>query len=144
MSSLSSWAFKSNNVRLGSSYSKVSTLMLLLPNLDSIKQKKCIPAILRLKLVKDDSGEKVDESLYKSIIGSLLYLTVSRLDIAFAVGIYARYQASLRVSYLHSAKHILKYVLGTMGCGIRMILHKYLWVIVMLTVQDALMIGRVP
>lgn len=50
---------------------------------------------------------------HRTVIGSLLYLTTSRPDIAFVVGVCARYQASPRVSHLHSAKRILEYVLGT-------------------------------
>ena len=46
-----------------------------------------------LKLSKDESGKGVEETLYRSMIGSLLYLTASRLDIAFSVGVCARYHA---------------------------------------------------
>ncbi|KAA0059224.1 flocculation protein FLO11-like [Cucumis melo var. makuwa] len=61
-------------------------------------------------MTKNTSGEKVDTNLYRSIIGSLLYLTASRSDIAFAVGVCARYQADSRTSHLHCAKRILKYI----------------------------------
>ena len=46
------------------------------------------------KLNLDPSGVEVSPTLYRSIIGSLLYLTTSRPDIAFSVGVYARYQAA--------------------------------------------------
>ena len=46
------------------------------------------------KLNKDASGKDVEQNLYRSIIGSLLYLTTSRLDISFSVGACARYQAN--------------------------------------------------
>ncbi|KAA0039575.1 putative mitochondrial protein [Cucumis melo var. makuwa] len=48
---------------------------------------KCTSATFDFKVSQDDSRNKVDESLYRSIIGSLLYLTASRLNIAFAMGI---------------------------------------------------------
>ncbi|KAA0067120.1 putative mitochondrial protein [Cucumis melo var. makuwa] len=48
--------------------------------LNKAKSKR-IPAALHLKLLKDDSGEKIDEGLYRSIIRSLLYFTTSRPDI---------------------------------------------------------------
>ncbi|KAA0037846.1 retrotransposon protein, putative, unclassified [Cucumis melo var. makuwa] len=68
-----------------------------------IKQKaklKQTPAALHLKLYKDDLVEKVDESLYCSIISSLLYLIANRNVIAFSVDVCARYQASPHVSIL--------------------------------------------
>ncbi|TYK19192.1 gag-pol polyprotein [Cucumis melo var. makuwa] len=52
-----------------------------------------------------------------SIVGSLLYLTASRPDIAYAVGIYARYQADPRIYHLEAVKRILKYVHGTSDFG---------------------------
>ncbi|XP_058725473.1 uncharacterized mitochondrial protein AtMg00810-like [Vicia villosa] len=52
---------------------------------------KRTPAPTHLKLSKDECGTSVDQSLYRSMIGSLLYLTASRPDIAFAVGVCARY-----------------------------------------------------
>ncbi|KAL0554086.1 hypothetical protein IC582_007997 [Cucumis melo] len=80
--------------------------------MDKAKPKRT-PAATHLKLTKDATGEQVDSSLYRSIIGSLLNLTASRPDIAFAVGMCARYQADPRTSHLQSAKRILKYIIGT-------------------------------
>ena len=78
---------------------------------------KHTPATTHLKLLKDTSREKVDPQLYRSIIGSLLYLMASRQDIAFIVGVYARYQVNPRTSHLQSAKRILKYIIGTFDFG---------------------------
>ncbi|RVW15001.1 Copia protein [Vitis vinifera] len=47
------------------------------------------PMPTNLKLSKDESGKGVEETLYRSMIGSLLYLTASRPDIAFSVGVIA-------------------------------------------------------
>lgn len=44
------------------------------------------------KITKDFDGVDVDSTKYSFIIGSLLYLTTSKLDIAFSVGAYVRYQ----------------------------------------------------
>ena len=44
-------------------------------------------------LYLDTSGEIVDQKLYRSMIGSLLYLTASRLDVIFSVCVCARFQA---------------------------------------------------
>jgi hypothetical protein len=78
---------------------------------------KRTPATTHLKLTKDESGVDVDQSLYRNMIGSLLYLTASRPDIAFAVGVCARYQAAPKVSHLTQVKRILKYVSGTCDYG---------------------------
>ncbi|KAA0065621.1 putative mitochondrial protein [Cucumis melo var. makuwa] len=60
--------------------------------MDKARSKRT-PAATYLKMTKDTNGERVDTNLYRSIIGSLLYLTASRPDIAFAVGVCARYLA---------------------------------------------------
>jgi hypothetical protein len=57
-------------------------------------------------LDSDASGNMVDQKLYRSMIGSLLYVTVSRTDVMFSVCICARFQASLRESHLKATKNI--------------------------------------
>ncbi|KAL0536828.1 hypothetical protein IC582_025790 [Cucumis melo] len=52
------------------------------------------------------------------MIESLLYLTASRPDIAYAVGICARYQSDPRISHLNAVKRIIKYVYSTTDFGI--------------------------
>jgi len=47
-------------------------------------------------LSKEDTGSKVDQKLYSGMIGSLLYLTASRLDILFIVCLCARFQSDPR------------------------------------------------
>ena len=66
------------------------------------------------KLNIDSSRIEVSPTFYRSIIGSLLYLTTSRLDIAFSVGVYARYQAALKEFHLTAVKQIIRYVNGTL------------------------------
>ncbi|KAK2396684.1 putative mitochondrial protein [Trifolium repens] len=80
--------------------------------------RKRTPATTHLKLTKDEKGVSVDQSLYRSIIDSLLYLTASRPDISFAVGVCARYQVEPKMSHLTQVKRILKYVNGTSDYGI--------------------------
>ncbi|XP_045791237.1 secreted RxLR effector protein 161-like [Trifolium pratense] len=79
---------------------------------------KKTPAATHLKLTKDEKGIDVDQSLYRSMIGSLLYLTTSRPDITFAVGVCARYQAKPKMSHLVQVKRVLKYINGTSDYGI--------------------------
>ncbi|XP_050935168.1 uncharacterized mitochondrial protein AtMg00810-like [Cucumis melo] len=76
-------------------------------------QYKRTPAATHAKITKDSIGTAVDHKLCRSMIGSLLYLTTSRPDIAYAVGIYARYQLDPHISYLNAVKQIIKYVHGT-------------------------------
>ena len=45
-----------------------------------------------VRLDEDSNGIDVDQTMYRGMIGSLLYLTVSRLDIAFSVGLCATFQ----------------------------------------------------
>jgi hypothetical protein len=47
----------------------------------------------------DEDRESVDQKEYQSMIGSLLYLTVTRPDIQFSVCLWARFQVSLRTSH---------------------------------------------
>jgi len=51
-------------------------------------------------LSKEDTGNKVDQKLFRGIIGFLLYLTASRPDILFSVCLYARFQSDPRESHL--------------------------------------------
>ncbi|GKB51140.1 putative ribonuclease H-like domain-containing protein [Tanacetum coccineum] len=52
-------------------------------------------------LLKDEEAEDVDVHLYRSMIGSLMYLTASRPDIIFVICAYARFQVTPKVSHLH-------------------------------------------
>ncbi|GJZ78717.1 hypothetical protein Tco_0643554 [Tanacetum coccineum] len=61
-------------------------------------------------LLKDEDGEEVDVHLYRSMIGSLMYLTSSRPDIMFVVCACARYQVNPKVSHLHVMKRIFRLI----------------------------------
>ena len=52
------------------------------------------------------------------MIGSLLYFTASKPDIAFNVGVCARYQAYPKESHLIALKHIIRYIVGTLELGL--------------------------
>ena len=58
------------------------------------------PMSPNVKLTIDLLGKSVDPSLYRSMIGSVLYLTASRPDISYSVGVCARYQANPKESYM--------------------------------------------
>ncbi|GJQ96291.1 retrovirus-related pol polyprotein from transposon TNT 1-94 [Tanacetum coccineum] len=55
-------------------------------------------------LLKDEYGEEMDVHMYRSMIGSLMYLTSLRPDIMFVVCAYARYQVNPKVSHFHAVK----------------------------------------
>nr|GEV04197.1 hypothetical protein [Tanacetum cinerariifolium] len=69
-------------------------------------------------LLKDPDGEDVDVHTYRSMIGSLMYLTSSRPDIIFAVCACARFQVTLKASHLHAVKRIFRYLKGKPHLGL--------------------------
>ncbi|GJS58046.1 ribonuclease H-like domain-containing protein [Tanacetum coccineum] len=69
-------------------------------------------------LHKDEKAEDVDVHLYRSMIGSLMYLTASRPDIMFAVCACARFQVTPKVSHLHAVKRIFRYLKGQPKLGL--------------------------
>ncbi|KAJ9544402.1 hypothetical protein OSB04_024109 [Centaurea solstitialis] len=71
-----------------------------------------------LKLDKDSNGKHVDVTLYRGMIGSLLYLTASRPDIMYATCLYARYQADPKESHMKAVKCIFRYLKGTPNLGL--------------------------
>ena len=70
------------------------------------------------KLTYDPSRESVDITLYRSMIRCLLYLTTSRPDIAFSIGICSRFQFNPKASHLNAVKRIIKYVGETCDYGL--------------------------
>ncbi|GKB33808.1 putative ribonuclease H-like domain-containing protein [Tanacetum coccineum] len=69
-------------------------------------------------LLKDTDGEDVDEHLYRSMIGSLMYLTFSRPDIMFTVCACARFQVNPKSSHLYAVKRIFRYLKGQPKLGL--------------------------
>jgi hypothetical protein len=69
-------------------------------------------------LVLDEGGNPVGQTLYRSMIGSLLYLTASRPNIMFSVCMCARFQASPKKAHLRVVKRILRYLKHTPSVGL--------------------------
>nr|GEY22873.1 hypothetical protein [Tanacetum cinerariifolium] len=67
---------------------------------------------------KDKTGKDVDLHLYRSMIGSLMFLTASRPDIMFAVCACARHQETPKECYLHAVKRIFRYLKGHPKLGL--------------------------
>ena len=108
---------KQSNDGIFISQSKYAKNLVKKFGMDSAKHLKT-PMGTNEKLSKDDNGVPVDPTLYRSMIGSLLYLTASRPDIAFSVGVCARYQANPKESHVGAVKRIIRYVNGTADYGI--------------------------
>nr|GFA74499.1 hypothetical protein [Tanacetum cinerariifolium] len=66
---------------------------------------------------KDGPGKDVELHLYRSMIGSLMYLTASRLDIMFVVCACARHQVTPKECHLHVVKRIFRYLKGHLKLG---------------------------
>ncbi|GJY37364.1 putative ribonuclease H-like domain-containing protein [Tanacetum coccineum] len=69
-------------------------------------------------LLKDADGEDVDEHMYRSMIGSIMYLTSSRPDIMFTVCVCARFQVNPKVSHLQAVKRFFRYLKGQPKLGL--------------------------
>eukprot|EP00253_Pinus_taeda_P012594 PITA_12594 len=76
------------------------------------------PTVVGLKLTKEESRKDFDLKLYKSIVGSLMYLTATRPDIMHAVSLISRFMERPKETHWQAAKRILRYMNGTKGFGI--------------------------
>ena len=76
------------------------------------------PIAVGMKLSKEDTSKRVDPTLYKSMVGSLMYLTTTLLDLMHAVSLIFRFIETLSDSHWQVGKKILRYVKGTKGFGI--------------------------
>ncbi|XP_070677868.1 secreted RxLR effector protein 161-like [Malus domestica] len=77
------------------------------------------PLIENEKLKKDDGSEPTDASLYKSIVGSLLYLIATRLDLMFSASLLYRFMWNPSKLHMGTTKRVLRYVQGTLDYGIK-------------------------
>ena len=76
------------------------------------------PVITGLKLSKDDDGSTVDPIIFKRMVGSLMYLIVTRPDIMYGENLISRFMESPKDSHWKAVNRILMYVSGTKGLGI--------------------------
>ena len=76
------------------------------------------PMVVGCKLRKDDISPDVDQRTYRSMIGSLLYITTSHPDIMHVVGMVGHFQSAPKQSHLIVVKRIFKYLKGTMTYGL--------------------------
>jgi hypothetical protein len=76
------------------------------------------PMEAKLKLLVDTSSDLIDATLYRQIIGSLMYLTNTRPDICFAVNTLSQFLVEPRRVHLVAAKHVMRYLKGTLDYGL--------------------------
>ena len=76
------------------------------------------PMDQKLQLDKDEDGQPVNSTEYRSVVGSLRYLTHTRPDITFAVGVVSRFMERPTVKHQQAVKQILRYVKGTVNHGL--------------------------
>eukprot|EP00253_Pinus_taeda_P008084 PITA_08084 len=91
----------------------------------------CTPMITGCNLTANDESTVIHQPTYRSMVGSLLYLAGTRLDIMHAVGIVGRFQANPKETHLQAIKRIFKYLQGTQNYGLwyprdtNLMLHAY-------------------
>ncbi|KAJ0801006.1 putative RNA-directed DNA polymerase [Helianthus annuus] len=90
--------------------------------LDKFKMMNCkavsTPMEYGIRLSKQDPEEEMDSHLYRSLVGSLMYLTNTRLDIMFAVNKISQFMEQPKRSHWEAGKRILRYVKGTLNHGL--------------------------
>jgi hypothetical protein len=67
---------------------------------------------------RPDSGKVYDPTRFRRIVGSLIYLTITRPDLRYPVGVISQYMARPTEEHLQSALRILRYVSGTKDRGL--------------------------
>ncbi|KAD3641836.1 hypothetical protein E3N88_31060 [Mikania micrantha] len=77
------------------------------------------PIVPGCKLVKSAAGKDVNGTLYMSLIGSLMYLTVSRPDLMYVVSLLSRFMADPKKEHLEAAKRVLRYIKQTLNYGLK-------------------------
>ena len=77
-----------------------------------------ISMVTNLKLLNDDSSERVDVTLYRQIIGSLMYLTNTRTYICSIVNTLCQYMMEPQHVHIVATKHLMRYLKGTLDCGL--------------------------
>lgn len=91
--------------------------------LKKFRMKNCketaTPMSEKEKLSKNDEAEKVDETLCRSMVGCLVYLTATRPDILHVVSLLSRFTNYATNTHFRAAKRVLRYVKGTLNFGIK-------------------------
>ncbi len=71
-----------------------------------------------MKLSADEIDLVEDTTMYRRIVGSLIYMTITRLDLSYAVGVVNQFMQRPRKPHLDAVRRILRYIKHTLHCGI--------------------------
>lgn len=90
--------------------------------LKKFKMEECNPVSTSIecnsKLIKNDDREKVNPTIYKSLVGCLRYLICTMQDFLYAIGVVSRFMESPAISHWNTTKRILRYLRGTTNFGL--------------------------
>ena len=76
------------------------------------------PLDRNLKLDVESGTTKCEPTIYRQLVGSLIYLTITRPDLSYLVGLLSQFMQSPHDTHLDCVKRVLRYVSGTMDCDI--------------------------
>lgn len=76
------------------------------------------PMELKVQLHKNEKGEAVNPTDFKSMVGGLRYLVHTRPHISYAIGVMSRYMERPTILHLNAVKRIRRYVQGTLSHGL--------------------------
>ncbi|XP_031280328.1 uncharacterized protein LOC116138799 [Pistacia vera] len=76
------------------------------------------PLVANQKLSKEDGVVRIDEGLYRSLIGCLLYLTATKLDLMYATSLLSRFMSNPSEIHLRVAKRVVRYIKGIPEFGV--------------------------
>ena len=76
------------------------------------------PVVVGTKLNRENTEKGFDSTIFRRLVGSLMYLTTTRPDIMYGVSLISRFMESPKNSHWQAGKRILRYIAGTMNHGI--------------------------
>jgi hypothetical protein len=77
------------------------------------------PMVMDLKKMNDTDSKDIDPHLYQQLIGSLMYLVNTRLDIFYEINVLSQFMSQPKQTHWITAKHVLRYLHGTIGYGLK-------------------------
>ncbi|XP_022848322.1 uncharacterized protein LOC111370709 [Olea europaea var. sylvestris] len=76
------------------------------------------PLVQNSTLIKEDGAQKSDEKIYRSLVGRLLYLTITRPDVTYVANILSRFRQEPSEIHFQAAKRVLRYIKENVELGI--------------------------